>query len=638
MAKKRGIKKNSNKSQLKPTFYLVAGFLVLILPLIYFRRTIDPVLMPRLMLLDGFLLFVCLYFFIGKSYRELNLSIIKNPVVLLYSAFFIITLVSMLFANTLSEGFFDIVKTFTVLILIYCLILIFSQTHDWPEKLTRLFIIAALISGCIGFYQYLQNVVANPDKFLRDSRESIYLVTGIMGHKNQFSAAMMLMLPFLGYGIYRFRQFWQALSIICMVMLISLIVLLQTRSVWAGTFISVFITAIFLMVLNKKFNLSKKTKVVMAIAGFVIVSGLMGIFLIDSNPAENTYIFKIKSITNRNYGNNLHRIKTWQATARMIADHPIAGVGAGNWMINIPKYYNDRKRKIKESNWLRPHNDFLWIYAEKGILGILAFLSIMILTGMMAIKTILLNKDRHKQAFALALLSGLIAYNTISFFTFPYERINQQVCLAILISGIIALRPITPAGGKRPWSRYAYLAAAVLLLFGVVYGAAMVRMETHMKVAKRALSVNDWQTVIAEGKKAKNPFREIEPEGGPINWFIGTAYLESGNDRKAIKFLSRARKITPYNPIVLNNLGKSYFNIGDYKLASQMFLAALEIIPRYVDARINLGSTYYNMGKYWKAMKVLQRIPKRSRSYVINNNITELMKLVEEGRNKSGKK
>jgi len=34
----------------------------------------------------------------------------------------------------------------------------------------------------------------------------------------------------------------------------------------------------------------------------------------------------------------------WKATAKMIADHPLTGVGAGAWQVEIPRYYSDEQQ------------------------------------------------------------------------------------------------------------------------------------------------------------------------------------------------------------------------------------------------------------------------------------------------------
>jgi len=59
------------------------------------------------------------------------------------------------------------------------------------------------------------------------------------------------------------------------------------------------------------------------------------------------------------------------ATIEMVKDNPVIGVGAGNWMINYPVYYA-QYQGLEFKNWRRPHNDYIWILAEKGFLGLIS--------------------------------------------------------------------------------------------------------------------------------------------------------------------------------------------------------------------------------------------------------------------------
>jgi len=57
------------------------------------------------------------------------------------------------------------------------------------------------------------------------------------------------------------------------------------------------------------------------------------------------------------------------STIKMIRENPLFGVGAGNFMVNLPKY------QTRGFYWMQPvHNIFLLIWSEIGILGIIMFL------------------------------------------------------------------------------------------------------------------------------------------------------------------------------------------------------------------------------------------------------------------------
>ena len=102
---------------------------------------------------------------------------------------------------------------------------------------------------------------------------------------------------------------------------------------------------------------------------------------IDTTPT-NSEIFKpvighVKSIYNPRHKENMIRISMWQKTLKLIRDNIIIGVGPGNWKIVFPSDSIDGlpdKTMFKTQYFVRPENDYLWVFSEVGIVGFLAFL------------------------------------------------------------------------------------------------------------------------------------------------------------------------------------------------------------------------------------------------------------------------
>jgi putative inorganic carbon (hco3(-)) transporter len=66
---------------------------------------------------------------------------------------------------------------------------------------------------------------------------------------------------------------------------------------------------------------------------------------------------------------NKFRLQIWDAGWRMIKDHPILGVGAGQF----PTAYGTIYAGKFHTAWMNPHNLFLQVTAELGIVGLLVF-------------------------------------------------------------------------------------------------------------------------------------------------------------------------------------------------------------------------------------------------------------------------
>ncbi|MDP8256601.1 MAG: glycosyltransferase [Candidatus Alcyoniella australis] len=75
-------------------------------------------------------------------------------------------------------------------------------------------------------------------------------------------------------------------------------------------------------------------------------------------------------------GVNLERILTWESTVRMIQDHPLTGVGPRNYRTSIPPYREDYNISFTSS--AHAHNIYLQVPAEYGLLGLAAFVWLMV--------------------------------------------------------------------------------------------------------------------------------------------------------------------------------------------------------------------------------------------------------------------
>jgi tetratricopeptide (TPR) repeat protein len=79
---------------------------------------------------------------------------------------------------------------------------------------------------------------------------------------------------------------------------------------------------------------------------------------------------------------------------------------------------------------------------------------------------------------------------------------------------------------------------------------------------------------------------------------MGQSFYAENNFTGALQEFSEAEKLTPKDPLLLNNLGLTFFRKARYDLAEAKYLRALKIKPDYSEARNNLGVNYLEM-KRW---------------------------------------
>jgi len=273
------------------------------------------------------------------------------------------------------------------------------------------------------------------------------------------------------------------------------------------------------------------------------------------------------------------------------------GVGAGNWTLLLPEYsVGNPFTEINTdpcTNWIQPHNDYLWIFAEKGLFGIAAFLATFLFAWIAGIRTILQAKTPEVAWTALAALGGLTVYMVDSLFSFPLDRVNHQVVLAVLLAALAAsdkfpaALPFAKQNNRRTLA--VLVPASILILAsGLIISIASLRQEHHVALAREAMKRGHWNTMLQHARLAKTPLRTLDNYAVPVSFLEGFALMKKGKVDEPIKLLEQAQKESPGRYFILNNLGILYSKQGDHTKAVAMFQHLIERYPNRPEARQNL--------------------------------------------------
>ena len=309
----------------------------------------------------------------------------------------------------------------------------------------------------------------------------------------------------------------------------------------------------------------------------------------------------------------------WGITSRMIADHPLTGVGAGNFTLRLQEYYGDDDSDFSRvaTNWLQPHNDFLWVFAEKGIFGLMAFVGIFA-SALLGLRAILKSGPTPAEGwFAIGLLTAIVAYLVGSCFDFPLERVSHQAALAVYLAAVVVMRrriaPPTTSAATIPWRILVPLGLTVLGA-AIAYSLAARRQEQAYVKAMLAMDAKDWPTVVAEARRARTIWKTLDPVATPIAMSEGMGLLQLGRLEEAKARLEEARSHNPNRMEILNNLGVLYANGGDFPKAIECFSIVAERYPGRVEGFLNLANCYMECGHHAEAAALLEQIPEPLRS------------------------
>lgn len=131
----------------------------------------------------------------------------------------------------------------------------------------------------------------------------------------------------------------------------------KSRGAWLTELVVVPV-AIYQYVKKNRKYLMAVMMVTLCVVGYMIISP--------------QYLQRIKSITNITTDHsNADRVWTWKSAKLMIQDHPILGVGFGQFGEVYKKQY---KYEQETQTLIHTHNNFIQVAVESGIVGIVGFL------------------------------------------------------------------------------------------------------------------------------------------------------------------------------------------------------------------------------------------------------------------------
>ncbi|MFQ3568065.1 MAG: O-antigen ligase family protein [Aggregatilineales bacterium] len=411
--------------EISPVIFAAAGYLLLagvtpIAPLAVMLivaplRTLFATEVPFQLPLDiGQLALASTVFFalLYLGTRRLPLPpILRSPVFAAVLIFVLAAALSGFSAISLSSWFNEWLKWLQILVLIAVCLAFAGQAWEW---LLIGLIAAGAANAVIGIYQFFGGSGALHLLI----NERFFRAFGTFGQPNPFGAFMGLLTPIalgaaLGYGIRFLRSrretgtsYWFYLipisfhSVAAGLMAVAL-VMSWSRGAWLG-----FAAAIGIVI----FALPQRpARSLLLLASLVIItittwtSGWLPASIterVGSAVGELVSASDVRGvdITAENYA-LVERVAHWQAAVNMATAHPWLGVGFGNYETAYADY--------RLMNWAlalgHAHNYYLNVFAETGIIGLMAYLLMWLL-----IIAFTWQARRHPDPLARSVAVGLL--------------------------------------------------------------------------------------------------------------------------------------------------------------------------------------------------------------------------------------
>ncbi len=123
----------------------------------------------------------------------------------------------------------------------------------------------------------------------------------------------------------------------------------------------------------------------------------------------------------------------WQMAFHMMMDHPIIGVGTDNFFVLYPFY------RVSPALMYRYycHNIYLQMWAEAGIIGFIAIISLVITVILTYLKALRHATDESWRALVVGLLAAFLGYAT---FSATCNTLHDQPFWLLMALSVVALR------------------------------------------------------------------------------------------------------------------------------------------------------------------------------------------------------
>lgn len=197
---------------------------------------------------------------------------------------------------------------------------------------------------------------------------------GVLGHRNSAAHLMVLALPLMVLHAAGARR--TILALVPVAMAAAVVVLSRSRGAWvAALLLGACALALFLAQRQGRRALATRQAGRVALA---LAIGVAGAVLLPNRlgwrsgaPEAET----LRTLADYSSGTGRGRVIQYMRTLGMIGDHPLLGVGPGNWTIEYPRYAAPRDPSHRPGELVPtarlPQGDWIGLAAERGLPALL---------------------------------------------------------------------------------------------------------------------------------------------------------------------------------------------------------------------------------------------------------------------------
>lgn len=555
-------------------FIFLLGF-CLFLPNIHITALSNQAVLPREFLIYvASLMFVT--FLLQREYLKYNTFFIIASVFCVWQFF------SLLWTNDLGSGLRESLNYFYFLL---CAFAFFQIEDSHRRRIVVLVLVAAVsISALIGI---LQNFDWNPLQLFQASLPSSTFV-----NKNLAASVCMLFLPIsIVFLLTAEDQHTKILFLVPNVLLLSFILVSQSKGVWLAC-IMIFLVAVIFVRMNVGLrNVQASVKSNLPYIIIVVILSLI-IFLLPGVRKSDKEFSELVS------NSMTTRLGMYRDSIPLILDSPVHGVGSGSFRVqfrSVPGGPYASQHAENDKYVTRLHNDHLEILVEYGLVGFMLWASMIYLIIYQAFKYLLDEKVNSKEKpIAFAFLLGIAGMMIHSLFSFPVRLASTGGLFWICIGLLYSYQKNSSTKEKihsNSINRYLTLILYLpLFIFSVYFVSGKAIGSYYLQKAEDALFIS------GDCGQTKDLLKKSIDMGGMNTRLahIQTNTYDICGDKSPSDMLLQMNNILEYEPnqsLALVVKGKLSFVMGNYFDAMNHFRTALLINPHSNKALMGLNES-----------------------------------------------
>ncbi|GAB3927532.1 O-antigen ligase family protein [Larkinella terrae] len=247
-------------------------------------------------------------------------------------------------------------------------------------------------------------------------------------------------------------------------------------------------------------------------------------------------------------------------------------------------------------------NDFLQILIENGLVGLIIFVAVLILTFRNGFRQI-----HTKSPFLIGSLGALVSLSIAGFFSYPFEVpiIWLSFLFFIGIISFLSKEENIKLAGHLPGVKILAVSAIYLMILVLKNEIHLIKAKADWRKARDLLSSHSYEKSadIYRAAFAQSP---RQPE---VLLGYGKALYMTGKFKQSATVLEKASAYTS-DPFLYMNLGNAYLKLNQYTQSEKAYKKAVSIIPNRLYPRYLLARMYVETGDFASAKNVADYIIK----------------------------